>query len=309
MMATLEQIQTKISKLEEQANALRLKESEKVISTIKKLMDAHNLTAADLSGAIPGPTKGSSAATKSTDSKGGLPPKYRDPKSGLTWSGRARPPAWIANVKDRSKFLIADDESSAKTEAALPEQKVDGRKGRKLDLSPKYRNLKTGATWTGHGRAPAWIANVKDRSKFLIESQSEAAKPSATKAAVQAKAPTKVKAAPVKVKTVAKTKSKAVAPVPQKAVSAKKATVATKPTAVKKTAGAKDAVATKAISGKKVSVAKKASPAKTAKAAPASAKKKQVAKPAARVQLDTAPVSTSDVLATATQQVEEAAIA
>ncbi|WP_419539411.1 H-NS family nucleoid-associated regulatory protein [Paraburkholderia bengalensis] len=33
-------------------------------------------------------------------------PKYQDPVSGATWSGRARPPAWIKDVKDRSKFLI-----------------------------------------------------------------------------------------------------------------------------------------------------------------------------------------------------------
>ncbi|WP_342802414.1 H-NS family nucleoid-associated regulatory protein [Paraburkholderia panacisoli] len=30
-----------------------------------------------------------------------------NPKTGETWSGHARPPAWIKDVKDRSKFLIA----------------------------------------------------------------------------------------------------------------------------------------------------------------------------------------------------------
>jgi len=33
--------------------------------------------------------------------------KYRDPKSGATWSGRGPTPAWLAGAKDRSKFLIA----------------------------------------------------------------------------------------------------------------------------------------------------------------------------------------------------------
>jgi hypothetical protein len=32
---------------------------------------------------------------------------YQDPKSGATWSGRGRAPAWIAKAKDRSKLLIA----------------------------------------------------------------------------------------------------------------------------------------------------------------------------------------------------------
>jgi DNA-binding protein H-NS len=35
-----------------------------------------------------------------------LPPKYRDPDSGATWSGRGKPPLWIAG-KPRDTFLIA----------------------------------------------------------------------------------------------------------------------------------------------------------------------------------------------------------
>ncbi|WP_081868326.1 H-NS family nucleoid-associated regulatory protein [Caballeronia glathei] len=33
-------------------------------------------------------------------------PMYQDPKSGATWSGRGRAPAWIAGKK-REKFSIA----------------------------------------------------------------------------------------------------------------------------------------------------------------------------------------------------------
>ncbi|GAB5101344.1 H-NS histone family protein [Caballeronia sp. HLA56] len=32
----------------------------------------------------------------------------------------------------------------------------------------KYTHPKTGATWTGHGRAPDWIASAKNRDKFLV---------------------------------------------------------------------------------------------------------------------------------------------
>jgi len=39
-------------------------------------------------------------------SKGpGVAPKYRDPDSGATWSGRGKPPLWIAG-KDRAAFVI-----------------------------------------------------------------------------------------------------------------------------------------------------------------------------------------------------------
>lgn len=34
-------------------------------------------------------------------------PKYRDPESGNTWSGRGKAPKWIAG-KDRNQFLITE---------------------------------------------------------------------------------------------------------------------------------------------------------------------------------------------------------
>ncbi|MDR0274079.1 MAG: H-NS histone family protein [Burkholderiaceae bacterium] len=34
-------------------------------------------------------------------------------------------------------------------------------------ISPKYRDPATGATWTGRGKAPRWIAG-HERSRFLI---------------------------------------------------------------------------------------------------------------------------------------------
>lgn len=39
-------------------------------------------------------------------------PKYRDPVSGKTWSGRGRMPAWIAG-KDRTVFLIEPDHAES----------------------------------------------------------------------------------------------------------------------------------------------------------------------------------------------------
>ena len=41
-------------------------------------------------------------------------------------------------------------------------------------VAPKYRDPVTGATWTGRGKAPLWIAD-KDRSQFLLE-KSQASK-------------------------------------------------------------------------------------------------------------------------------------
>ena len=50
--------------------------------------------------------------------KAKLPAKYRDPKTGATWSGWARPPLWIKDVKDRSKFLISGRSESDAVEAS-----------------------------------------------------------------------------------------------------------------------------------------------------------------------------------------------
>ncbi len=33
-------------------------------------------------------------------------PKYRDPSTGATWTGRGKPPAWIKDAVDRTAFEI-----------------------------------------------------------------------------------------------------------------------------------------------------------------------------------------------------------
>lgn len=42
-----------------------------------------------------------------------------------------------------------------------------GRKKTANAAAAKYRDPESGATWTGRGRAPAWIAG-KDRSKYAV---------------------------------------------------------------------------------------------------------------------------------------------
>jgi DNA-binding protein H-NS len=40
---------------------------------------------------------------------------------------------------------------------------------RKKPLPARYMNPKTGETWSGRGRAPGWLAGVKNRDRFLIK--------------------------------------------------------------------------------------------------------------------------------------------
>ncbi|MEM5368958.1 H-NS family nucleoid-associated regulatory protein [Paraburkholderia azotifigens] len=175
-MATLESLQAKIAKLQAQAEAIAKNEASTVIARIRDIMEKHGLTTADIEAHIGGGKKrgrkpgikvaGVDKAKSGTGAKGKLPPKYRDPKTGATWSGRARPPQWIANAKDRSKFLI--DGSSA---VSTPAAKKTAAKASAYVRGPqpaKYRDPKTGATWSGRGPAPTWLAGAKDRTKFLI---------------------------------------------------------------------------------------------------------------------------------------------
>src|SRR5690242_16464729 len=105
-MATLESIQAKIAKLQSQAEALVKKQSARVVAQIHSLMSKHGLTVADLGSAPEGKLRGSKMAMTSDSGKGTSNAMFRDPKSGATWSGRGRAPGWIANAKNRDKFLI-----------------------------------------------------------------------------------------------------------------------------------------------------------------------------------------------------------
>jgi DNA-binding protein H-NS len=165
-MPTLEQIQTNMKKLQAQADALIAKESATVLRAIHELMEKHGLTAADIDAHAGGKKRGPKAKTKAAAKVRAAAIKYRDPKTGATWSGHGRAPGWIASVKNRDKFLV--DKSTATVKAA-PASKAKATGNYIRGPQPAmYRDPKSGATWSGRGRAPAWLASVKDRTKFLI---------------------------------------------------------------------------------------------------------------------------------------------
>jgi DNA-binding protein H-NS len=295
-MPTLKQIQEKVKRLQAQAEALIAKQGKTVLADIRKLMDDHGLTTADIeahaatkkrAGRPPGGAsakvaKGKAAtrsteATASTSAKGKLPPKYRDPKTGATWSGYARPPAWIAKVRDRTKFLIdgasaaasANGVSKAKTALRKTSATTLARKGQgKAPLPAKYRDPKTGATWSGHARPPAWIANVPDRTKFLIDGVATAP----ASGAVAKKAVRKAVAKKSVSKTAGAAKKAATATKSAVKKAAKKAPVSS----AKRVAGKKAAkpalkkIAKSNVASRKTVAAKKALPPSDATVAPAS---------------------------------------
>jgi len=131
-MKTYSAIKAEIAKLEKQAEALRKTEVAGIVSKIKAAIAAYALTAADLGlgrspakAALPSKAKSSKKTTTTT----GVP-KYRDPKTGKTWTGRGKPPAWIAGARNRVPYLIDGqaannaDGAPASSRPRAPERRV-----------------------------------------------------------------------------------------------------------------------------------------------------------------------------------------
>jgi DNA-binding protein H-NS len=298
-MPTLEQIQAKLKKLQTQADALIARKAQVAVDQIRELMIKHGLTTEDIesrakaSRAARG-LNGHAGVGKSKSTGTVKAAKYRDHKTGATWTGHGRAPGWIAGVKDRTQFLI-EGASELKSEAKALVTRAKRTKGQpKGAQPPKYLNPKTGATWSGRGPAPAWLATVKDRTKFLIDGATAAASGAGHKAA---KAASKV--ATRAATKAGKAKSAATSGAVSKKAAAKKV-VAKKAVAAKKTAAKKATAATRKVAAKKGAAkpaAKKITAKNTAvKAARKAPTRKAAAKtvpPSAPAASQTAPVEAS----------------
>ena len=128
-------LMNEISKLQSQADNLRKQEVKDVIIDIQEKMRVYGLASADLDGSIRstnsnkgavrrGRPMGSKNVTttariqaqsneQSTEKKAGrkATAKFRDPQSGVTWSGRGRMPKWISSAisegKTKEEFAIS----------------------------------------------------------------------------------------------------------------------------------------------------------------------------------------------------------
>jgi len=94
-----EEIQSKIEELQAQAEIVKREEKQQAIDMARTMISAYGITARDL-----GLDK--TVKTKTGPKPGNkVSPKYRDPASGATWSGRGKTPRWI-NGADRSQYAI-----------------------------------------------------------------------------------------------------------------------------------------------------------------------------------------------------------
>lgn len=103
-MTTYKQLMAEKAALEAKLHEVRAKEVAGVIAKIQELMTDYGLTIDDIAKKR---GRGRPAQPSNGTSKSPLPPKYMDPKTGKTWSGRGRAPAWLG--RNPKRFLIAED--------------------------------------------------------------------------------------------------------------------------------------------------------------------------------------------------------
>ncbi|WP_080400281.1 H-NS histone family protein [Burkholderia ubonensis] len=84
-MATLAKLKAQHAELQQQIEATRLAELQTAIEQVRVTVQDYGLTVEDIFGP--------QTAPRSQTRKAAPPPKYRDPKTGSTWSGRGREPA------------------------------------------------------------------------------------------------------------------------------------------------------------------------------------------------------------------------
>lgn len=96
-MAKYKELLSQREALDKQIEDARKAELGEAIASAKAFIHEFALTEEDIFGS------GKRGARKSS---GPVAPKYRDPATGQTWTGRGKPPKWIAD-KDREQFVIA----------------------------------------------------------------------------------------------------------------------------------------------------------------------------------------------------------
>jgi len=112
---TYQALQAQIRKLQEKAEAVRLKQRQPVIASILRSMQEYDITLEELKAAqakgVPGRKRGAGAGKQAAAKPAKqVAPKYRHPETGATWTGRGKPPRWLVAAEaagaTRDQFLI-----------------------------------------------------------------------------------------------------------------------------------------------------------------------------------------------------------
>lgn len=96
MAPTLQELLAQKAELERRIADTQREEKAAAIAQVRSLMAQYGLTLADIGGRPAAPRKPEGAK---------VPPKYRDPATGATWSGRGLQPKWLKAALDSGRSL------------------------------------------------------------------------------------------------------------------------------------------------------------------------------------------------------------
>ena len=101
----INEFEAKLNDLRKQQDSERKGERAEAVTAAKELIKNYDLTVSDLGLAGTGAIKRIAGDTRNV-----VAPKYQDPDSGKTWTGRGKSPAWLSAKmsagQDKQEFLI-----------------------------------------------------------------------------------------------------------------------------------------------------------------------------------------------------------
>ena len=210
-LRSYKQIRADIAALEREAAAVRKSESAAIVAKIRKLAEQYDLTAADIgldaapqvqAAVRPSAKTASKSVAKKTAARkmptgkkarsGAGVAKYRDPKSGKTWTGFGRAPDWLASAKNREIFRIEPDGAqiggntgTAQADGAAAEPRAASKAARKVAVKSTAKAVsgKTASAKKSAGKpsvkrsAGAKAAAAKSKFDASVKSRAVAAQP------------------------------------------------------------------------------------------------------------------------------------
>jgi DNA-binding protein H-NS len=97
-LKTYPELLAELTQLNEQIERAKGVERNTALDEIREKMSLYGISVSDLAKRLHSKAERANAGTAAA-------PKYRNPEDGTTWSGRGKPPHWIAG-KDRASFQI-----------------------------------------------------------------------------------------------------------------------------------------------------------------------------------------------------------
>ena len=99
-MSKLDELLEQQQRIQEEIDQIRKEERSEAIKQIKALVDKYQIKSSSIFG-----RKAANSGEELSTPRAKLPPKYRDPETGKTWTGQGREPSWLKG-KNREEYLI-----------------------------------------------------------------------------------------------------------------------------------------------------------------------------------------------------------